>query len=263
MKTVLYTLLLSVVLLLGCDSNEVSRYNGTKLDYYVESYDLSGTDLGFTPQLQVKYQYDGDKLRRYTVFGYNPDSKAFEEQRYFDFSYVDDQVFRIRGYLPAAGTHYIEYVYEYLPDGRVLKITETNSGTEINSEANFAYNDTEETVRVAYTFSNGGAFEYEFHYVNDNIVNDRTTRGAQLCSDGVYTYDENRNPFNELGYVDYVLSNLSANNKLTEDINYVGCAFPSFVPESYTYEYNENGYPTVATTHFSSGGKSEKKFSYR
>ena len=160
-------------------------------------------------------------------------------------------------------TGYIEYSYQYLPDSRVSKISEDNDGTGITSEANFTYNDAEGKVLVSYTYSNGGSFEYEFHYSGNNILSDKTTRGAQLCSDGVYTYDENKNPFNEFGYVDYTLSNISANNKLSEDVNYVGCAFPSFVPETYTYEYNNNAYPTKATTVFSSGGKSQKKFYYR
>lgn len=262
MKKSIYASLLLVFALLGCESDEISN-SGTQLAYYTESYDLSGLDLGFTPQLKVEYRYKEGKISRYTVSGYNPDLKSFVKQRYFDFAYVNDQVSTIKGYLPDASTHYIEYSYQYSPDGRVLKITEDNDGTGINSEANFSYNDADNLIKVAYTFSNGGSFEYEINYSNENIVSDKTTRGAQLCNDGVYTYDTNHNPFKDLGYIDYFLSNLSSNNKLTEDINYVGCAFPSFVPESYSYQYNDQGYPIIATTFFTGGGKSEKKFFYR
>ncbi|HEU5291430.1 MAG TPA: hypothetical protein VFU05_12360 [Cyclobacteriaceae bacterium] len=262
MKKSLCAFSLVAIIMLGCDGDEISKSSG-KLDYYTESYDLAGLGLDFTPQYKVTYQYDHDKLIRYTFFGYSPDSKSFVKQRYFDFSYVDDRVDKIKGYQAGATTHYIEYTYQYLPDSRVLKISENNSGTGINSEANFSYNDTDEKVMVAYSFSNGGSFEYEFNYGTSNILSDKTTRGAQLCSDGVYTYDENKNPFSELGYVDYTLSNLSANNKLTEDVNYVGCAFPSLVPESYSYEYNNVGYPTKATTFYSSGATSVKQFFYR
>jgi hypothetical protein len=262
MKKSLLALSMAAFLVLGCESDDVPKSAG-KLDYYTESYDLAGLGLDFTPQYKVAYQYDHDKLIRYTFFGYSPDSKSFVKQRYFDFSYVDGRVDKIKGFLPEATTHYIEYTYEYLPDSRVSKITEENNGNGINSVANFSYNDTEETVKVAYSYSNGGAFEYEFAYGSNNILTDKTTRGAQLCSDGAYTYDENNNPFYDLGYVDYTLTNISANNKLTEDVNYVGCSFPSLVPESYSYEYNNVGYPTKATTLYSSGGKSVKQFFYR
>jgi len=263
MKKFIYTFF-TILVLSGCENEEISKSTGTKLDYYIESYDVTG--LGFTPQLKVIYQYNADKLIKYTVFSYSPDVQSLVEQRYFEFSYVNDQVSNIKGYLPDASSQYIEYSYQYSPDARVQKIIENNFGAGVNSEANFVYNDTDESIKVAYSYSNGASFEYELFYSSENILTDKTTRGEQLCSDGVYTYDQNKNPFNDLGYVDYVLSNLSANNKLTETVNYVGCAFPSIVPESYSYEYNDKGYPTVATTFYKSGGnvaKSEKKFFYR
>jgi hypothetical protein len=261
MKKLGYALFVTL-LMAACEDDETSNPSG-KLDYYIESYDIAGSGLEFTPQSKITYQYKGDKLSRYTVFSYSPDSKSFVKQRHFDFTYVNDQVDKIKGYSPDAGSHYIEYSYAYLPDARIFKITENNSGTGINSEASFAYNDIDESVKVVYSFSNGGSFEYSFFYGNGNIENDKTTRGADLCNDGVYTYDDQKNPFNNLGYVDYFLNHLSVNNKLTENINYVGCSFPSFVPESYSYEYNNEGYPTLATTFFEGGSKSEKKFFYR
>jgi hypothetical protein len=261
MKKLIYTLLV-MLLLAGCDDGEIPGSAG-KLDYYIESYDIAGSGLEFTPQSKVTYQYKADKLKRYTVFSYSPDSKSFVKQRHFDFSYLNNQVDKIKVFSPDASEPSIEYSYSYLPDSRVLTITETNTGTGINSEANFTYNDTEESVKVTYSFSNGGSFEYGFFYGNGNIENDKTTRGADLCNDGVYTYDDHNNPFNNLGYVDYFLNNLSVNNKLTENINYVSCSFPSFIPESYSYEYNSKGYPTLATTFFKGGSKSEKTFFYR
>ena len=263
MKRLPYSLF-ALLILLGCENDENPKSSGTKLDYYIESYDLAGAGLEFTPQTKVTYQYNkADKLSRYTVYSYSPDSKSFVKQRHFDFSYTQDQVVKIKGFTPGSSVHYIEYSYTYLPDSRVSKITENNSGTGINSEANFTYNDTDEFVKVAYSFSNGASFEYAFFYDNGNIENDKTTRGADLCNDGEYTYDDHLNPFNNLGYVDYFLNNISVNNKLTENINYVACSFPSFVPESYSYEYNDKGYPTSATTFFKGGSKSEKKFFYR
>ncbi len=56
----------------------------------------------------------------------------------------------------------------------------------------------------------------------------------------------------------YILFNLSFNNKLTENVNYVNCAFPSLIPESFEYEYNAEGYPTVATTTYKTGNAAKK-----
>jgi hypothetical protein len=135
----------------------------------------------------------------------------------------------------------------------------------INSEAIFSY-DAQNSVKVSYTFSNGSSFEYEYFNGGGNIASDKTTKGSQLCSDGEYTYDQNVNPFNKLGYVDYLLTNVSANNKLTEKVNYVACAFPSLVPDSYLYEYDANGFPTVITTLYKSGStvpKARKELFYK
>ena len=96
------------------------------------------------------------------VLSYNPDLKSFHELRYLDFIYSDNALSKILGYLPGETNPYLEDAYEYLPDGRVSKIKETNTSIGINSEANFAYDQTNQSTKVSYTFSNGGSFEYEF-----------------------------------------------------------------------------------------------------
>lgn len=228
-----------------------------KLDYYIESFDVDG--LGFDPQMKVTYEYNNDgKVTKYTVFTFNPDVGSLQELNNFVFSYVNNRVDQIKGYFTGKDIPYVEYSYVYLADGRVSKISEKNTSAGVNSEANFSYEAVDHSVKVAYTFSNGGSFEYEFFNAGGNVVSDKTTKGSQLCSDGEYTYDQHVNPFNNLGYVDYSLTNVSANNKLTEDVSYVACAFPSLVPESYTYEYDENGYPTIINTFYKSGSPSAK-----
>src|SRR5690606_19304582 len=118
------------------------------------------------------------------------------------------------------------YSYEYMPDSRVSKIKEINTAAGINSEATFDYQ-ADDIIKVAYHFSNGNGYQYEFNYSDRNILTDKTTRGAQHCSDGHYSYDNYKSPFQTLGYVDFLLFNLSVNNKVTESVNYVGCAFPT------------------------------------
>lgn len=249
-------LFFGVSIFLGCESEEgqvtIAKAGKPRLDYYVESYDIPG--LGFEPQLKVTYAYaSSGRLSKYRVFTYDPKPKAFREQRYLEFFYTDTLVTKILGYSTGIAASNLQQTYEYFPDGRVFKIKDTNKNSGVNSEATFAYDDTKQSTKVTYTFSNGGSFQYEFYMTDGNMVTDKTTRGAQLCSDGKYSYDDHINPFGELGYTDYVLTNVSVNNKVSESINHVGCSFPTFIPETYLYEYNEKGYPTLMTTFYKTG----------
>ena len=254
---------MSVLLLIGCKENDIKKPVSLKLDYYTESYDMTG--IGIQTSLKVQYEYDASGvLSRYTVFGYNAQSGIYEKERYLVFTYSNGRVDKVEGYLVDASTPYVRDVYQYQQDNRVSKIIENNFAAVLNSEANFIYNAADESVKVNYTYSNGQGFEYEFSYRDNDIQNDKTTRGPELCNNGLYTYDHMISPFNKLGYVDYQLLNFSANNKLTENVNYVSCAFPALIPESYTYEYNEQGYPTVAVTSYkNSQMKSHRNFYYK
>jgi len=251
-------ILLMTFILTGCQDDETPiAATDQKLDYYIESFDVDG--LGFDPQMKVTYEYDSDgKVTQYTVFTYNQDVGSLQELNNFVFSYVNNHVDQIKGYFAGKDLPHVEYSYVYLADGRVSKISEKNTAAGVDSEAIFSYDIADHSVKVAYTFSNGGSFEYEFLNDSGNVISDKTTRGSQLCSDGEYTYDQHINPFNNLGYVDYLLTNVSANNKLTEDVNHVACAFPSLVPESYVYEYDDKGFPTVVTTIYKSGSPTAK-----
>ena len=83
-----------------------------------------------------------------------------------------------------------------------------------------------------------------------SIKSDKTTRGSTLCSQGTYDYDKGINPFSHLGYVDFLLRNYSINNRIAEQVDYIGCSFPSFIPEFTDYNYDGDGYPTTATKHY-------------
>lgn len=252
------------MVVVGCHNNDELTPSSTKLDYYTDSYELEGVD--FQPQNKTQYIYNNTgQLEKSTFYGYNPDSKELEEQRSFLFSYANGRVEKIHGFLVNTTTPYIKYEYQYLPDARVSKIKETNTAAGTTSEATFSY-PTADSVKVAFSYSNGSSFEYSFGYQGKNILHDKTTRGSELCSHGKYTYDEKVNPFFTLGYTDYSLLNISTNNKLTENVSYLNCAFPSFIPVSYTYEYNSDGYPTKATTNYKPGGtnlKSYRHFYYK
>ena len=256
-------LLLLACLISGCREDEENPKIIT-LDYYEETFEIP--DLDFLPQNKTTYDYDfAGRLTSYTFYSFDPVTETMVEQRRFVFSYADDNVDKIEGFLTAATSPYIRYSYQY--DGtRVKKITENNYSAGINSEATFSY-PSGDNISVSYQFSNGGSFNYEMTIEGNNILSDKTTRGSQLCSNGDYTYDQHPNPFNALGFVDYLLTNISVNNKLTENVSYVSCAFPNLKPESYEYVYNSDGYPTEMTTRYAAIDNvvptSTKKFFYR
>lgn len=265
MKNLLNILIFTGIVFISCDDdNDTIRPTETRLHYYTESFELNGFD--FDPQYTVMYDYNkSGKLEKYTFYSYDPSSKGLKEERSFRFTYQDGRVDQIEGFLTNSVTPYVTYSYEYQSDTRVAKIKEINTGAGVNSQATFLYL-ADDIIKVSYQYSNGNSFEYEFHFGNQNILTDKTTKGTQLCSDGLYSYDEYKSPFQTLGYVDYLLLNLSANNKLTENVHYVACGFPTLVPESHEYEYDENGFPTVAITNYKSGGairQSKKNFHYK
>lgn len=139
--------------------------------------------------------------------------------------------------------------YTYDVNGDVTHIQhKDNNG--ITTEVDLEHLYTDRVVRAKYRLSNGSGFDYEFINQYGSLKSDKTTRGGQLCSEATYTSDKSINPLKHLGYVDYLMRNYSASNKVTESANYVGCSFPALIPERYSYVYNDYGYPVRATTHY-------------
>jgi len=148
------------------------------------------------------------------------------------------------------GKYFKELKYSY---GSQDKITEINLNSGITTTLLITTNETNNGASVAFTFSNGNSLLYEFDTRFKNIISDKTTKGSQLCNKGIYTFDKNINPFRHLGYLDFQFRNWYANNKLTENVDYVGCAFPTLIPVSYDYTYDQDGYPTQQITSYRSG----------
>jgi hypothetical protein len=254
-----------VVTLLSCDDQDTTpKTQVAKLDYYIDAFQQPGED--FQATTQVKYSYNASGLvEKYTVYSYDETSAAFKAQRYVTISWSGSQATQIKEFLQDATQPYITHQYEY-DDSQLRKITELNSIGQFSSQASFSYV-TPDSVAVNYSFSNGNSFVYGFRYQENNIVTDRTLRLSQTCSQGSYAYDEKRNPFNALGYTDFLLLNFSANNKLSENVNYMACAFPELIPLSYEYTYNESGFPSAAITNYKTSGpvaaKSKRTFFYK
>jgi hypothetical protein len=249
----------------GCeDDTRLVETNTAKIDYYIDSFQQTGNI--FVPQSRVKYDYDdAGHVKQYTVLSYDAQSGNYFTSQYFMLTWSGKQLSSIKGYLTNVVSPYIEYQYTF-SGSQIAKISQLDGTGKNTAQASFEYI-SDDSVAVNYSFSNGNGFQYAFHRVKNNIISDKTTRSTQTCSEGVYAYDDKHNPFSGLGYVDFSLSNFSANNKLSENVNYKGCAFPELIPISYEYTYNAGGYPlTVITTYKSNGtasAKAKREFFYK
>jgi hypothetical protein len=88
----------------------------------------------------------------------------------------------------------------------------------------------------------------------------------ELGSSITYTYDRNPNPQKQVTGLCYITdimpAFLSANNILTEEINYAGAAGRHL--NTYSYEYNAAQYPVSITAHYGLDGLSEiTRMSYK
>jgi hypothetical protein len=231
-----------------------------KLAYYISYYEATDVVNGgtyFAPNSRVDYEYDASGRLNKMIFKIFVNGQ-FVDETYSSFTYTGDQVTKISRSLAYNNQALNEFNYEYLPNGKVSSIVEGYAGG-VNAEARFIYHENNQTVNVTYSFLNGNGFEYQYDYGYQNLVTDETTKGGQLCSEGLYTYDNAINPFRHLGYIDFTLTNVSINNKKTENVDYLACSFPSLIPESYLYQYNDYGYPDLATTFYQSNNNPARR----
>jgi hypothetical protein len=228
--------------------------NAKKLSSYVTSHEVNmpGADIAYQFDSRVLYTYNGDgSVATIHHEIYNDQTSRFEEEKVETFTYDNGSGYVSKIAVTLNGKPYQEYKYEY---GLKTKITLTSSDgfvttqiTSVNRETNSP------NFFVNYSFSNGQSFLYEFDLRFRNIANDKTIKSGELCEQGSYTYDKYINPFKHLGYIDFDLQNWSASNKVTEDVDYIACSFPTLIPLSHSYSYNQDGYPVTKITTYRSG----------
>ncbi|HEV8514779.1 MAG TPA: hypothetical protein VGQ59_15955 [Cyclobacteriaceae bacterium] len=229
-----------------------------KLLSYVTSMEVNDANSGkvYQPQSRESFTYDGDLIQYIHHETYNLQTLQFEETSLDALSYNGKKVSKIVTTLN--GQPYAEYRYEY---GVVNKIFETlHFDNDLVWTVTFTNNYDSSKVSVDYSLSNGNSFSYGFDVSYKNIVSDKTIQSSQVCNQGNYTYDKNINPFRHLGYVDFNLQNWSANNKLTEHVDYLACGFPSLIPLASIYTYDQDGYPIKKITKYKSGGNQNSAY---
>lgn len=229
---------------------------GGKVPYIrkpILTYQYFGGPVDYVFQSRIEYSYtSAGKVHRINYYeNYTNDSTASVPTRYQTFEYLGSgSLSKLTTYW-ANNVKISEDTYEYGVDGNLLRINEANYSAALTSVMNLSFDASTQKIKASYSYSNGRGFDYEFSYNYKNLVSDKTTEGSELCNNGAYTYDRNINPFKHLGYVSYLLADdYSINNRVTEDVNYINCAFPSLVPVSHSYKYDDLGYPTERVTQY-------------
>ncbi|MGC3944745.1 MAG: hypothetical protein QM762_09510 [Chryseolinea sp.] len=216
---------------------------------YIINYTRSNG--GLTTDTKTSYQYNNDgSIASIVQYQYASASNSFVLSGNSKFTYQSGRVSKIESFGPNLNTPGEVITYTYDDQNRPTQIQHRSSATALTTDVALQYSFGGRVVNTVYRSSNGQQFEYSF--VNDmgSIKTDKTTRGASLCSEGAYNYDKGINPLSHLGYVDFLLRNFSINNRITEQVEYTGCSFPSYIPEFTDYNYDGDGYPTQATKHY-------------
>ena len=232
-----------------------------KLSSYVVYNEVRMSDetVIYQPNLKDIYNYNSyGQLASIQHQIYNNLTSQFEETALETFTYEGLRVMKIVLTLPN-GKVDREYLYEYAVDyGRANKITQTNFtiGFVSTQVVEKDYTADHPKVLMNENFSNGHLLSYEFDVLLKNIVSDKTVNDNEICSTGVYAYDKNISPFHHLGFMDFDLRNWSANNRVSTNIDFIGCGYPSLVPLSHFCTYDQDGYPTQIITEYKSGSNS-------
>lgn len=214
------------------------------------------------PISRARYEYSDGRIYLINNSRYSPETKRFVDDSQSEFIYDGGKLKQIVTYLAGEDMPNSEDNYTYDEKGRATHIQHKTLGAG-TTEVDITYPVWDRTVVAKFSHTNGNGFEYNFVTQYGSVKNDRTMRGSQLCSEGQHTYDRNINPLKHLGYTDYLMRNYSISNRLSENVKYIGCSFPSLVPESYSYEYDDEGYPVKATTHFKGGNaKTQIEYTY-
>lgn len=223
--------------------------------------DVQG-EIVMLPYVKEDFIWSGNLLTEITDSEYDKNSQSFLPARKYFLEHENDRVIKITGFQVSTDQLFIETTYEYFPNGNVQRILEVNSGSGITTEADFTYDYSTQHVTVSYAHSNGQSFTYKIGLNWKNITWDQTVKGATVCSEGSYTFDKGINPYRHLGYTDILMGNLSINNKLTEETDYIACAFPDLTVKSYEYTYGDAGLPISKTTLFSNDRKGRETYTY-
>jgi hypothetical protein len=246
MKTLVSVLvLLSIVI--GCsDDDNAPTANGPRLKSVITHLQTQSGE--FRPGEKVEYFYsDAGVLTRREQSQYDVTTKAYFPFSTTTYFYKNGNLYKEEQNI-FSGSKKIVTTYEYTGN-KVIRIIEDN---DVDTEASIQYL-SGNRVEVVYRHSNNRWFTYRFTLNHNNKEFEQILgEDSQVNSEVTHEYDTGKNPLTLLGYTDLFFTNISANNRVKTSSEYYSGAFPQSTPVSYTYEYNEQNYPTQQITTYQS-----------
>lgn len=196
---------------------------------------------GYELERKTAYSYSADgKLETATFHQKLAGSNELSPYMVAKYEYLNGRLHKISRTVD--GQAYDEQLYHYMGDGRLKAID--LSGPAGDQIAEWLYDPiTGAFEGVQYNFDNGSYFIYYYNFESGNLVKEQYAggnTGGGGSSD--IAYDKFINPYYQFNITDYFLRFSSKNNVNGKISSYSG-SFPSFVPKTYSYVYDTDGYP--------------------
>jgi hypothetical protein len=197
-------------------------------------------------------------LNTYTEYFYNNSNKLIKVESYYngtlerksEYEYNKNNcISKENTFINIPGVPEYSYsLYEYdeheLVSNMLAYLKISDGSYELRSYTKFKYNTDNRLIRSSIFNSDSVEVKYtEFIYDEiGNVIETNFYQNGDLSFNEKYEYDNMNNPFKELTMVNSVY-NISQNNVIKHSqINYM--SGNNFSTTVYTYQYNENGYPT-------------------
>lgn len=238
MKKILFIIILPFLLLQSCtsDNNEDNSKANQEQNVLLKKSIFDDGSI-----LNIEYQ--GNKLLRYTS----------SDGTYSEFIYTGEKITRENRF--SASKKLVEYS-EFVYLNNSLSEVKEYLGTTLYRKVTFVKN-SDNTITRTHTVYSGGSPKntiYKEYYLNNQKVKQEqfSSTGA-IVNTSTYTYDDKNCPTkNILGYK-YLNGWYNGNS---EEHNILKITESKFTSQTYTYQYNSNGFPTIENS--TSGGYTEK-----
>ncbi|ULQ52708.1 hypothetical protein [Flavihumibacter fluvii] len=198
----------------------------------------------YVAESKTSYFYNGsNQLEKINYYKKRPDNTPYLAM-YDDFKYNNNQVDKITRF-DESNNSVGSTTFTYNELGKVAGIRESfqNVQTEVSAVHNEIPGTNLYGVELQYRYSNtSNGMRYYQRYVAGNLMEDNSVTDNYSTEVGVYTFDNNINPYIHIGWLDLFLSNQSKNNMTSKVKSYYG-NYPIVVEYGLIYKYDTEGYP--------------------
>ena len=208
---------------------------------------INGT---YVPQSKNEYLYDAaGKLIHINYFLKRADKSVYIAMQ-DELEYSGSNVQTVRRY-NEAGVLTGTTSFSYNNEGKVTRISQNENGEQTTGVVQY-FNNTHKEVSIHYTY---GSQTYTRDYImtlnRGNVMKDIAYTSNQTSETGLYEHDLQINPYVHMKWPNLFLSNSSKNNLTKQYKNYQH-NYPDAVPYSFSYTYDNEGYPKELVKSFRS-----------